>query len=44
MPAYAHSANEAGKRHLLTDHLKAVAAQAREFAHVYGARVRQRQS
>jgi CRISPR-associated endonuclease/helicase Cas3 len=36
MPAYAHSANQAGVRHLLTDHLRAVARSAREFARPLG--------
>lgn len=37
MPAYAHSANEAGKRHLLTDHLQAVASLAAGFTRNLGA-------
>lgn len=37
MPAYAHSANEAGKRHLLTDHLQAVASLAADFSRGLGA-------
>lgn len=32
MPAYAHSANKRGERHLLTDHLRAVASLAATFA------------
>lgn len=36
MFVYAHSANEAGTRHLLTDHLEAVAESASEFARALG--------
>jgi CRISPR-associated endonuclease/helicase Cas3 len=36
MPAYAHSANESGVRHLLADHLQAVAESARQFAQPLG--------
>ena len=35
-PIYAHSANARGKRHLLVDHLRAVAARARELAEPFG--------
>lgn len=37
MPAYAHSANKAGERHLLTDHLSAVASLAAGFSRRLGA-------
>jgi len=37
MPAYAHSANEAGERHLLTDHLEGVASLAAAFSRDLGA-------
>ena len=35
-PIYAHSANARGERHLLVDHLSAVAARARELAEPFG--------
>lgn len=35
-PIYAHSANARGKRHLLVDHLRAVAAKAQELAEPFG--------
>ena len=34
---YAHSANPKGQRHILSDHLKAVASLSRKFVDKYGA-------